>query len=534
MALRWSVLAFLLAACSLAQADELSVSSWTVTYGPSGVRSVAYEGKPLLGPLDVNLYQPDYKGAHFSLGGCEVKHEQTGEVHRLIFTRDVPDKAKCVGTLEIEGNRLRWTAAMEMIAPGPLEVHVPILAEAFQSDAGDVFFTIDGREQEVVRGHTWEPYYPTEEVRLRALDHDIVLRPVPAQGRWVFQDRRREQVSSARIIGLATSTGQGVTRVVPAIDIVVEPLAPEEARARKLVLGQQRVTISDAPVVNAGFEGGLDGWSHGANALLDETNPAEGSACARLEVASAAEQSVYITQQVPITPGARYEVSCKLRAEDVKAAEGMRMTCVGAALILEWADRDGKWKYSGAYSAGTFGSSDWKTVTCEELIAPGDAGYAIIFLALRATGTAWFDDVELTEIKRHTVITSPLDAVALRDNRPLFAWLAEPMAEEYRIACRGPGGFEAATKETTYRPPKPLPPGEYEWQVTAGTAEPSVTWRFTQTAPQDADTTGPDLTIAPQSFTDAKGELPVGAEDLSGVDWPKVRLTLDGKETTAK
>ncbi|MBM3499211.1 MAG: hypothetical protein FJX74_11130 [Armatimonadetes bacterium] len=528
----WHFAACLCLPAAAVGADELTVGPWTITYGPTGVRGVALDGKPLLGPLDVNLYAPDYARAHFGLGGCEVRQETAGEARRLVFTCEKAGAAKCVGTLEIEGERLRWTAAVEMSAEGPLEVHVPILAAAFETGAGDVFFTIDRREEEVPRGRTWPPYYPQEQVRLRGFDSDLVLRPTPGQGRWVFQDRRASEPPCARIIGLARSTGEGVTAVSPGIDIIAESLPQEEAHARRLVLGQQRVTERGMPVTNPGFEAGdLSGWHHGANARLDEDDPSEGQACARLEVAAADEQSVYLTQSVPVTPGARYQASCRLRTEDVQAAPGMRMASVGAALIHEWADRDGKWKYAGSYSDGTFGTSGWQTVECEELIAPEDAGYAIIYLALRATGTAWFDEVRLTEVKRHTVVTAPLDGASLRDNRPLFTWLPVPEASRYRIECRAPnGGFEATTEDPRYRPPEPLPPGEYEWQVTAASAEPSVAWRFAQTAPQEADTTGPDVTLPPQNRA-PRGGLWVQATDVSGVDWAKTRLRLDGQDT---
>ena len=517
---------------SPASADELSLGPWVVTYGPTGVQAVAYDGAPLLGPLTVTHYRPDYRGAHFDLRDCDVQLEEAGEVRRLLFTRDIPGQGKCVATLEIEGDRLRWTTAMEMPAEGPLEVHVPILAEAFETATGDAFFTLDRRDHDVPPGRTWQPLYPREEVRLRLPEHDLVLRPAPDAGGWVFQDRRHEPLRAARIIGLAAGTGEAVVSVSPSLEIVMEPLAPEAARARRLILGQRRETTTGIPVRNGDFESeDLDGWNHGPNARFDPENPAQGAGCARIEVASAEEQSVYLTQSVAVRPGARYRVACRLRTEGVQAAAGMRMPSVGAALIHEWADGDGNWKYAGSYSAGTFGTTGWKTVECEELLAPEDAGFAVIYLALRATGTAWFDEVQLTEVQRHLVLTSPLDEATLHDNRPLFTWLPEAMAPTYLIECEGPTGrLEAQTTEARYRPAEPLPPGEYEWKVSAPTASESVRWRLTQTAPLEADTTGPDLSLAPQNL--AEGEvLRVQATDASGVDWANARLVLDGRET---
>ncbi|MGQ9731226.1 MAG: hypothetical protein ACUVX8_08105 [Candidatus Zipacnadales bacterium] len=514
-----------------AVADELTVGPWTITYSQQGVTSANYDGTPVLGFLSATLYTPDYQSSHWSLAGANWQREYAGSGSRLVLTHDLPGKANGKGTLEVTGNTLRWTVDVQMLAEGPLEVHVAVPKKAVETAWGDLFFAIDGRPTEIICGHFFSPLYPQHEVRLESEKFDITLTRVGGEGRWVFQDRRNHPTNDLRMIGLSRSTGERITKVTFGIEIAVDPLAPEVLHARRLVRHQRRVTISELPVQNPGFEGAdFAAWSHGPNAEIVGQNPAEGGRCARL-IVNSLDDPVYITQQVPVTPGTLYQLSCKLRTEDVRSVEGMPMTSVGACLIHEWADAEGKWLCAGAYSDSVWGTTDWQTVQCEELVAPDEVGYAIVFLALRGFGTAWFDEVKLREIKRHPILQSPLDGATLANNRPLFQWRADPTAVEYHIKCQGPsGGFETTTSEPEYRPVKPLPPGKYEWQVTAGRGAPSVSWTFTQTAPENADTTGPEITINPQSFVNSSSEFVISVHDPSGVELRALRLVVKEAE----
>ena len=522
----------------VALADELEVGDWTIQYGPNGVESVHYGDTHVLERLGVTVYAPDYKSAHFALTGADVRHQQEGETHQLIFARDVPGKAKGIGTLEVSGNTLRWSVEIEIAVDGRLEIHVPVPRETIETPAGDLFYRVGHAKREVVAGHSWSTQIPKSEVALKTADLDIVLRPKLGEGSWLFQDRRQDRFSVVRMVGSLAADGKEPVRAMPSIEIAVEALSADEARVRRLDLGQRRVTRSEIPVKNAGFEGpeGLAGWGHGPNGTLVKDRPAEGEQCAKLAVSSPDEPNVYLTQQVPVTPGALYQVSCRIRPEGVERADEMRMSSVGAVLIHEWADPDGKWIYAGDYSDSFWGSTTaWNVARCEELLAPADVGYAVIFLGLRGLGTAYFDDVKLAEVKRHMVVMSPLDGAAFADNRPLFSWRPEPIAPEYTIECRGEGGgFTAQTQDASYRPPDRLPPGSYEWQVSASGTQPSVKWAFTQTAPQDADTTGPEVALQPHAFTNRDEFLPVSADDPSGVDFSGARLVVGGEEMAAE
>ena len=112
---------------------------------------------------------------------------------------------------------------------------------------------------------------------------------------------------------------------------------------------------------------------------LDETVAHAGRRSACLTVCDPKQDNVYITRQIPIRGGALYEASCFVKTVDVHEASGGRPS-VGAGLIVEWAGKDGKWLNAGEYACGCWGTTDWKLMTCKRLIAPENAGYAIVFL----------------------------------------------------------------------------------------------------------------------------------------------------------
>ena len=159
--------------------------------------------------------------------------------------------------------------------------------------------------------------------------------------------------------------------------------------------------IHNRPVelANPGFEDGTVNWSLPANAALDPTVAHGGRASAVLAVADPMKDGVYITRRIPIVGGGLYRADCFVKTENVTDRKG-RMSSVGAGLIVEWSDKNGKWMAAGEYACGSFGTKDWHRATCAHLKAPDDAGYAQIYLALRGAGKAWFDDFTFTAIER--------------------------------------------------------------------------------------------------------------------------------------
>ncbi|MEW6360334.1 MAG: hypothetical protein AB1696_28630 [Planctomycetota bacterium] len=293
-------------------------------------------------------------------------------------------------------------------------------------------------------------------------------------------------------------------------------------------------------VKNPSFEESdkADGWNCPTNGEVVEESPAQGKRCAKLVVGSEKERGVYITQRVPVTPGARYRAGAMIRSEDVKHAKVIGMESVGAKLIVEWADKDGKWLTSGAYSKEPgFGTRGWTRHHCDKLLAPEKAGFAIIFLALRGTGAAWFDDVQIVEVRRHIVMLYTPDGAEIRDNRPRFEWQEELDAEAFEIevstAPDFPDGqtiFKTQTDTPSYAAADPLKPGKYFWRVRMVPGLWLKPWSFTQTAPVDADTTGPEIVPLAQSLTDQSDALRVRIVDPSVVSPDTIRTSgIEGK-----
>jgi hypothetical protein len=279
---------------------------------------------------------------------------------------------------------------------------------------------------------------------------------------------------------------------------------------------------------NAGFEASKEpiGWQRPPNVKIVENDPAQGNQCVRLEVLTERERGVYITQLVPVEPGCSYSASAMIRATDVKPARVLGMKSVGAVLIVEWADNNGNWMAGGGYSQKAwFGTRGWTRHQCKDLIAPPKAAFAIIFLALRGVGTAWFDDIRFTESCKEIVLTSPRDGATLKENRPLLQWQEDLEADEYEVQLSTSRSFPKdnstlvfRTKGNCLRPDRPLAPVKWFWRVRI---TPYRRWSpvlgFIQTAPMDADTTGPEIYALTRSITDAKQPLKLKIMDQSGL-----------------
>lgn len=263
------------------------------------------------------------------------------------------------------------------------------------------------------------------------------------------------------------------------------------------------------PVKNACFESGTDGWHGGKNRSPDETVAHGGRKSLRLVVADPDKDAVYATQQVPVKGGALYEVSCFVRTEDVKEA-AWRMPSVGAGVIVEWADKNGKWLQSGEYACGRWGTSDWKEMKCSSLNAPASAGYAIVYLTLRGAGKAWFDDVSVTELRKPTVKIAPADGATISNNCPHFVWNHVLGIRRYMLELSRDPKFAEGNVRTIdagglprYRFEKPLEPGKWYWRVSSrGRIDPDVR-SFTQIAPVTADTLPPIVLTKACRVTDS-------------------------------
>ncbi len=308
---------------------------------------------------------------------------------------------------------------------------------------------------------------------------------------------------------------------------------------RDMTMGKGRLLTSLAPLLVAGcallssgglpsstvldgFEGGIAGWEGGANRTHDATVAHCGASSLRLVVADPLIDPVYATRLIPVEGGGRYAASCFVKTEGVVEAPGAKSSA-GAGLIVEWADRDGKWMHSGEYSCGLRGTADWRRVECDTLKAPDDAGFAIVYLALRDAGTAWFDDLSFTRVRDSIQKLAPEDGTAFANNCPHFAWRSSPGVRAYTLELsRDPSFADGAVISVTagglprLQLREPLEPGLWHWRVIAPGMPDVRPWSFTQTAPKDRDCLPPLLRAKAARVTcaDEPFKVPVEGKDL--------------------
>jgi hypothetical protein len=157
-------------------------------------------------------------------------------------------------------------------------------------------------------------------------------------------------------------------------------------------------------VRNAGFEDGKVHWSLPKTfSVVDDTAHA-GARSLRL---ANTNKTTYLlaSQAVPFRPGMQYCYSTWIKTRDVRGED------TGATVCMEWSGAKG-W-LGGHYASGKKGDCDWFQIEGVTAPIPKEATSVRIHLYLRRgmTGTAWFDDVRVTE---H--YPPALDAALLRPN----------------------------------------------------------------------------------------------------------------------
>ena len=278
----------------------------------------------------------------------------------------------------------------------------------------------------------------------------------------------------------------------------------------------------------------LEGWTHGKLATVDTTIRHHGKAAAKLTVPSAPEKTseIYLTRMVPVTPGLAYDLSAWVRTEKVVPATIGGMWSVGATVILEFADPNGTWFAAGRYAKGLYGTKDWRRLATGPVTAPEGAGYAILYLALRGLGTAWFDDVHLREITDHVMLVSPLDGQRLRDNTPTLDWYVRQAVPATVELARTADFSDPVRRLEVSRPPpislpRVLPPGTWYWRVRCRPKRISPVWKFVQTAAATEDCTPPVVTPEHGFLSSPRQIVSIPVHDNVGVT--VATAVLDGR-----
>ena len=514
-------------------AGELKAGLWHVRYSDNGIQAIQYQGVTVLAKSSFTVFQPDYRGAQFSMYHAKASERPEPDGAVVEWVKDQAGAAEVTMALRLGKGRLEWSTRMRVHVAGPVEIGVLLPPAAIMLPAGIAQCRTAQSEAEIGQDET-----PTQTlagpIEFLTPERDLRFEPDASSGRWIFQDRRTS-MKHFRIIACLRADGKQPLEAEVKLRLRVREYPQPQVAARAKLLSQRMRTLLPMPVNNASFEDepALTGWSHAVNASAVQEAQQPGQRCAKLVVASVDERNVYLTQHVPVRPGGRYRARAKVRTHDVRPAPVVGMATTGAVLIVEWADKQGKWLAPGQYAKGRFGTSTWHTQEVREVVAPEKAGSAIIFLGLRGLGEAWFDEVEFFEVRRAAVLLSPFDGTTLADNRPLLNWRLDPSCERYRVQLStdpqfGPATLEAVAEAPRFVPERKLAPGRWYWRVSLDNDPPGTAWSFVQTADANADTTGPVVSVKPQSLSSPREPLIVTATDESAVDPTGLKLRVDG------
>ena len=129
------------------------------------------------------------------------------------------------------------------------------------------------------------------------------------------------------------------------------------------------------------------------------------------------------SQKVPVSKGWKCRFGPWIKTKDIRGAES------GATVCLEWQDARGKW-LGGSYPHGIKGTRNWTRLKKIARV-PEDAVAVTLacYVHRGMTGTAWFDDVELTHI-----VDPPMQVIM---RSPVYrGWIASHGPErEERVDC---------------------------------------------------------------------------------------------------
>ncbi len=510
--------------------QEITVGPWTATVGDSDLENLAYNGETIIMRGGLQGFLPAWKGGRFSLADGELTVTDTGAV----WHHDDPDNQKATVTLELTPTTVRYSLATTVRAEGPTEWWVQVAPEAIRNTEECATVWVNGTLRTMLLNSDIDNIGGVTEMRFEQPERTVVLRCSDMQ----MQDRRARG-NGLFFVRVLSSKGDQPREFERFIELEVIEAAPATLEGRRAFLSQRSVRETPLELKNADFEtGDLTAWTAGAISSVDTEVFHSGEASARtsLESAEGFEGNGYIIQTVPATAGRLYRVEAWVKGENVKAATINGMSAAGATVIVEFSDQQGAWLAAGGYGPKTYGTFDWRRMTTPPARAPDAVGRAIIYLALRAEGTAWFDDVRLVEVEYPISLMAPMAQATVHDNTPRFDWYYEPKVLTSIEISRSPD-FPADDTMVTEAllPPlqieTPLAPGTWYWRVRDASGDTvSDTWRFEQTATLAEDTTDPTIAECHAWLPRSNAPMVIRYSDNVGVT--KVSLTVDGEDVS--
>ncbi len=161
-------------------------------------------------------------------------------------------------------------------------------------------------------------------------------------------------------------------------------------------------------VINGGFEEGKNGvpigWSFikGISSLDSSVFHSGGFSLKYTRT----DENDYrlVSQKLPCHPGKLYEVSLWIKGEDVRGKPADQ----GAGFCVEWLDKEGKWM-GGNYPSCITGTFGWRQLkTYVRIPKEASSVHIILYMRRGTTGTAWFDDVQVTRVATPLVKLRPI------------------------------------------------------------------------------------------------------------------------------
>jgi hypothetical protein len=511
----------------------LATDGWELVIGADGPEQVSFHGTPVLNRSRVVGYEPNWSSQRFSMGAAEIIRSGTS----VTWKRAEMENQVAELGVRLVPHHLRLCLSTTVWAPGPTEFSLKIAPEGVWSDQNRCVVWVNGRLRvldlneafnKIRRIHELRFETPTRTVRFRCDGFELQDRRSRGQGFFLV-----------RVIG---SDGNGALETESEIEITVVEGDPAMREGRKRMLSQNLRTRCPIPLGNAGFESEspCESWEPNPLVEIDAEIRHEGKQSARLSIdGEVAERGhVYIVKHVPVQERRLYQARAWVRTEDVVSASVGGMPSVGATVILEFADKEDRWFAPGSYAPGVYGTTDWKLIETDVVRAPRGTGYAVLFLALRANGTAWFDDVSLESVEEGVFLVSPIPQQQVLDNTPRFEWYYEkPTFSTLELSPSPlfPG------EETTVLPKleefsasvsTPIDTGQWFWRVLVpDRGLVSDVWNFQQTALSTQDTTEPLVGADHRWLADAGEALLVSCSDNVGVT--RVSLRVDGRDESS-
>lgn len=520
--MRKMLLLCLLLIGGIAIGQTFQIGDWTVSRGEA--IEISYKEKKLVTDIAIGTWTQGYAKGTYDFKEATA----TGDEKTVVMTK-ATDAANAKLTFTAKGKTLDVDLNIDIKTSGPFEYGFYMPLDSFRNADNSIYCKL-GKNYFLIGKDA--PFRPRGDKSLTFELPDANYTFTTVQGgAFVLQDCRRGHDGDVRFI--TNFHVDKETTVEYKHTWTIEDDFDEETKyMREQIFKTPLLKHTEVTFPNPGFEDGLESWDKFANVGIDSTVAHTGKNSAKIVVKDPKTENVYITRQIPIVPGAQYIAEVFVKTKDVAAASG-RMPSVGAGLIVEWADKSGKWLAAGSYACDQYGTKDWLKVACTMLRAPEDAGYANIYLALRGTGTAWFDDLTLTLVEQSIDKLYPRLNATLSTNTPLFSWVRMHGVSTYYILLSQDPEFApdkvrrySVNSEVTFQLREALEQGTWYWKVESPGSPDKQPWVFKTTVPKDKDCLPPTILSRAQRVTDGKESFRVMVED-NGAKPPHVFLYDD-------